>query len=212
MKKLRIIIPLMIVSLLVVFALAQDEEEDPWAWMPTGGCELMLDVVENCTDCDDLVTILAMDQDQEAWQAYFEGKASSRTNETEEQVGEGALAGMTEQQVLTLNDYLAINLPVDAETLPEEPAEITCEVLPTTGKLLTLQYCLSCHPISVAAYEDRDYDGWMMLLDGRTHSQVLEGNDFTDAMTETMARWLANNMPIPEEDIPEEHRGLPPGY
>jgi len=211
MRKLRFIAPLLIVAVLVVFALAQDEE-DPWAWVPAGGCELMLDVVENCTDCDDLVTILTTDQDQEAWKAYFEGKAGSRTNETEEQVGEGAFAGLTEKQIQTLIDYAAINLPVDAEALPEDPAEITCEVLPTTGKLLTLQYCLSCHPISVPAYEERDYDGWMMLLDGRTHKQVLEANDFTDAMTETMARWLANNTPIPEEDIPEEHRGLPPGY
>lgn len=215
MKKLRIVVPLLIVAVLVAFALAQEEEEE-WAWVPAGGCTLLFEALEDCTTCDDIVSIVTSERTQEEWKEYFEGQESARENGDEdeegEETGKGALRGFTEQQINTLLDYLAINMPVAKDELPEDPAEIDCSVLPVEGKKLTLQYCLSCHPMSVVAYEDRDLDGWMVLLEGRTHSQVLEANALTEKQIQELAHYLANNMPIPEEDIPEEHRGLPPGY
>ncbi|OGF56706.1 MAG: hypothetical protein A2Z21_06355 [Candidatus Fraserbacteria bacterium RBG_16_55_9] len=209
-KTLVVVASIAILAAAVAFALAQ--EEDKFAWVPAGGCTLTLEVVKNCTNCDDIVTIVTSQKTRDEWKAYFEGKETSKKNESEDQKGIGALQGLTEQKINTLLDYLTLNMPVVKDQLPADPAKIDCTVLPMDGKQELLQFCLSCHPISVPAYEDRDLEGWLALLEDRTHITALDANKVTEKQRQELAHYLTYNMPIPEDQIPQEFRGRPPGY
>ena len=209
-KTLIVVASMAIIAALVGYALAQDQ----WDWVPAGGATLLVDTIKNCTNCDDIVTMLTSPKIQTGeWKAYFESKDSTRTNDqAKEQVGVGALKGLTQRQINTLLDYLVINMPVDKAKLPQDPAKIDTSVLPIEGKQLLLEFCMACHPISVQVTEDRDLDGWTMILTDSTHVQVTQANNVTDQQVQELIHYLADNMPLPIDQIPPEYQQRPPGY
>lgn len=193
MKKLKILVPLaIIVAFLVSLAIAQEEYE----FMPKGGSTLLLEVLDSSPTCDDIVSIVTAKRTQEEWEAYF-------TNQ------ESALKDLTEEQVKTLVAYLAINMPIPKEEIPEETEEIDwVTFLPSDGWLITLETCMNCHGLDAALIEERELIGWETLFGGHDHVIL----PLTEQQWETLEYYLAINMPIPEEDIPEEMWGAPPSY
>jgi len=210
-KTLIVIASIVILGGLFGYVLADDQSQ--WNWVPSGGATLLLDTVKNCTNCDDIVTILTSQKTHDDWKAYFEGKDSTRTNDdSKKQVGVGAFKGLTQSQINTILDYATINLPVDKSKLPSDPAKIDTSVLPMQGKDLLLAYCMSCHSIAVPVTEVRDLPGWTAIITDSVHSGATKANSLTDQQVQELIHYLSDNMPVPTDQIPPEYQQRPPGY
>ena len=192
MKKLKILVPLaIVVAFFVSLAMAQDQFE----FMPKGGSMLLLEVLDS-SSTDDIVSVVTAKRTQEEWEAYFTDQ-------------ESALKDLTEKEVKTLVAYLAINMPIPEEEIPKETEKIDwVTFLPSDGWLLTLETCMNCHGLDAALIEERELVGWGTLFGGHDHVIL----PLTKQQWATLEYYLAINMPIPEEDIPEEMWGAPPSY
>lgn len=186
-------------ALLVSLALAGP---DAFEFMPKGGREMLLEVVGRCANCDDIVTIVTTRRTQEEWLKYFTGRQSSLKNLADEKK-KGALATLAERQMSTLVSYLAINTPIPKEKLPKDTKKVDwLSFLPPDGRQLTLEKCMGCHSIGVTVLNAADMRGWAMILRKSDHAVI----KLTERETETLKSYLAVNMPVPEEEVPEELR------
>jgi hypothetical protein len=164
-------------------------------WFPKGGCMLLLEAMENCDGWTELETIMKSKKSEEEWKAYFQSK-------------KGALEGMTEKEVKTLAAYLAYNAPAKKIKVPKNPKKMKCSKLPQSGRILMLEKCSLCHPIGPPLKEDRDVEGWRSAYSFPPHPQL----QLSNTELETLIRFLAYNMPLPDEVIPEELKAELPGY
>lgn len=205
MKRFKLLAPVMaLVVGLVGWALAQDQYD----WMPDGGQALLMTTLDHCADCDDLKTLMQVDRSQEEWKTYFTERASTREDLSEEEQQKGALAGLEEPKINTLTTYLSFNFPIPDEDIPDELPEDATEVLPPDGRDLTIDYCGSCHSLAVPVNQDKEYVAWWNVVSGGSH----QGIELNETELETLAHYLANNMPVPKDQLPEELEELPPGY
>jgi hypothetical protein len=177
---------LMILSgtLLAGFALAVET----FKFLPDSGRDLLLKVVEHCKKCDDLAALATAKMTSEEWKAYFAER--------------GGLGVLSEKQAKELTAYLAINLPLPEGQVPKNPKKL--DFLPKGGKELLMEHCMSCHTVAAPCLVERPEAGWQNLLERGDHISVLEKLKKSEA--KTLTSYLAINMPIPEEEIPEDLR------
>ena len=99
--------------------------------------------------------------------------------------------------MLTLADYLSFNVPLDA--VPMETIGTDWQtVLPRDGRDLTLEYCQSCHIITVVITQDRAKDAWLGTMNKPSHIEI----DLTPDEREALANYLVINAAIPIDQVP----------
>lgn len=179
---------LMILSgtLLAGFALAVETFE----FLPDSGRDLLLKVLDHCKKCDDLdpASFATTKRTSEEWKAYFTQK--------------GVLGGLSEKQVKELTTYLAINLPLPERQGTKNSKKL--DFLPQGGKELLMEHCMSCHTVAAPCLVERPEAGWENLLLRGDHVSVFE--KLKKPEVKTLTSYLAINMPILEDEIPEELR------
>lgn len=200
----KYVAPLLIVCLLGFATWAIQQYPD---WVPDGGHALLNTTLENCADCDDLPTLMQADRTQKEWQEYFVNRESTKEDLSEEEKEKGAFAGLEEAQIKTLIDYLSVNFPRPEDEIPEESPESLSEVLPSDGQQIFANTCSGCHSIAVPLNADFSFEGWSNVMSRHT-----ERIGFSDREQQTMVHYLANNMPVPDDELPEDLSETPPGY
>ncbi len=153
------------------------QTEDVFAFIPAGGRTLLERAAGAGLPRSELDAILAGKRSREEWQAFLQGKPS--INE------------LSQGEVTTLADYLAHNMPV----APGAP-------LPRDGRDLALEYCQSCHIITVVITQDRGKDAWLGTLNKPSHVEI----ELTAAEREALTDYLVLNAAIPIDLVPEELR------
>lgn len=192
MAKLKIAALLVLLGFIFPsFALGKDEFE----FLPDSGYELLLKVLDKCKKCDSVATLASTKRTQGEWKAYF--------------ANQGALKGFNEAQGKELTSYLVINFPMPKKKIPANPKKP--DFIPMGGKQLLLENCMSCHLVTLPVLIlHKDELGWRQLF---THSDHLVAvSKMDEAQLGTVAAYLANNFPIPEDRVPEALREPAPQY
>jgi hypothetical protein len=133
MKSIRVFLcgALIVGSVLLVRPLLA-ETKDVFAFIPAGGRTLFAQVVASHPPADELQAILTGKRTQADWLTYLKSKTKSVT----------ALQPLSEQELLTLADYLSFNMPLAsgqgaADLAKGDPAK----ALPPDGRDFALEKC-----------------------------------------------------------------------
>jgi mono/diheme cytochrome c family protein len=170
------------------------QTDDVFAFIPSGGRTLLTKVFEDDAPADQVTSLLAgQHESRDAWLSDLKARA-------------GALPGLQkleDLELLTLADYLSFNMPLPADKMPSDPAAANWEeVLPRDGRDLALQYCQSCHIITVGVTQDRTKEAWLGTMNKPSHIEI----DTTQAEREALASYLVLNAGIPIDLVPEDLR------
>lgn len=177
---------LTVVWLLALGSAVVAQQYEGYEWMPPGGRTLLSWALEDCADCPPIAELAAMERTLEEWASFW----------TEY---DGALQALTEDQVVTLNSYLAANLPVEADEVGD---------LPRDGSLIAVENCTNCHAIAATMTQEWWTEPrWIDLLSGGTHGII----GLSDAEIATLAAYVVHNY-VPMEEIPEPLRSPMPDY
>ncbi len=166
-----------------------------YEWLPKGGTLLLEKVIKNYDGWKDLKTILKIKKAEDEWILYFQSKP-------------GALKDITEKEVKTLASYLAYNIPNKKIKIPKKIKKFKFSKMPIDGQNLLLTKCSLCHPIGPPLMEDREVEGWRSGYYLPPHPQL----KLPQHELETLIHYLAYNMPLPIDVIPEELQAELPGY
>lgn len=113
---------------------------------------------------------------------------------------DGPAAALDDIQKDTLAAYLASTMP------PAEKNGKTIDTngiaLPRDGRDLIMEYCQSCHIITVVITQERSRDAWLGTMNKPSHVEI----DTTRAEREAIADYLVLNGGISIDDVPEELR------
>ena len=153
------------------------QTEDVFAFIPAGGRTLLERATGAGLPRGELDAILAGKRSREDWQVFLQDKP--------------AIKDLAPTQIATLSDYLAHNMPI----APGAP-------LPRDGRDLALEYCQSCHIITVVVTQDRRREAWLGSLNKPSHIEI----ELTAAEREALADYLVLNAAIPIDLVPEELR------
>ena len=178
------------VSAMMLFSLSTvDGDEDPFAFMPVGGKQLLTELLEKCKTCDEMETIATTDRTEKAWREYLVSRETALQNLPREELDRGALANLTAQEERTLVAYLTVNFPLKRwrKKYPQE------------GREMALEICIACHG-AIWAPSTRPVSGWLSTFKQPMHS----GIPFRKTQAQELAHYFAINLPIPVEEIPEE--------
>jgi hypothetical protein len=162
---------------------ALEAQEDLFAFMPPGGRTLLGELIASGKSKYDDVTTERRSIAE--WRAYVDG------------LGNAEFDGTTRE---TLADYLEKSMP--AAEKGGKTVDTGGHLLPRDGRDLTLEYCQSCHIITVVVTQDRSREAWLGTMNKPSHVEI----DTTTAEREAIADYLVLNGGISIEDIPEELR------
>jgi hypothetical protein len=94
-------------------------------------------------------------------------------------------------------------MPLPPAKMPANPAQANWEkLLPLDGRDFALDYCQSCHIITVVITQKRSKDAWLGSMNKPSHIQIKLTRDQRDAL----ASYLILNAAIPIDQVPEELR------
>jgi hypothetical protein len=179
-------------SLIAVAALATPvvlfAQDDLFDFIPDGGRTLVSQLIDAETDPAAIDALLAQSGSAEDWRSRFDPTAIP------------ALADFDETQTATLAAYLAATMP--SETHAGRSIETAGRELPRDGRDLALEYCQSCHIITVVVTQDRSREAWLGTMNKPSHIEV----DLTPEEREALADYLVLNAGISIEDVPEDLR------
>jgi mono/diheme cytochrome c family protein len=166
---------------------------DVFDFIPAGGRTLLLDVLASRPPAEEARGLLTGKRTREQWLAYLRdhGKAVP------------GLKSLTEKQLVTLADYLSFHAPLPAARVPAAPTRANTEkLLPPDGRDLALEYCQSCHIITVVVTQDRSREAWLGSLNKPSHVEI----ELTREQREALVSYLVLNAAIPIDLVPEELR------
>ncbi|MHB1110452.1 MAG: hypothetical protein ACYCZU_09075 [Devosia sp.] len=186
MKRTLTIFGLFILALGVAGG-AYSQTDDVFAFIPDGGRTLLAKAMAAGVSEETKTELLTGKRTSAEWLAYIETQVSTVL----------PLAELDEYQRQTLADYLAYNMPL--ATMPE-PVDAT--TMPRDGRDLSLEYCQSCHIITVVITQDRAREAWLGTLHKPSHIEV----NLTEPEREALADYLVVNAGIPIEEVPPELR------
>ena len=169
-------------SLLVLIGTAYSQDDDLFAFIPDGGRTLLGELIGAGLPEPIQQEVQAGGKTAAEWLTYLEGQAPAIE----------ALGQFDDLQRRTLADYLAYNAPIDAVGQAQPDA------LPPDGRDLALEYCQSCHIITVVITQDRAREAWLGTLNKPSHIEI----DLTPAQREALADYLVVNAGIPIEEVP----------
>ena len=158
-------------------------QEDLFDFMPPGGRTLLGDLIASGKVKADDVT--ASRRSLPEWRSYIAGLGD---------------VGLDAAAADTLADYLENTMP-SAEK-GGQMLDTGGHALPRDGRDLTLEYCQSCHIITVVVTQDRSREAWLGTMNKPSHVEI----DTTKAEREAIGDYLVRNGGISIEDIPEELR------
>lgn len=108
--------------------------------------------------------------------------------------------GLDAIQQQTLAAYLAATMP--AAERGGQVVDTGGHALPRDGRDLTLEYCQSCHIITVVVTQDRSREAWLGTMNKPSHVEIKT----TQAERGTLADYLVLNGGISIEDVPIDLR------
>lgn len=159
------------------------QEDDLFAFIPDGGRTLLGKLVEGGkTDPDQ---VLSARRSKEEWLGFLGNQSGT---------------GLEDKQLETLAAYLASSMPATEHV---GPLIATGGLhLPRDGRDLAMEYCQSCHIITVVVTQDRTREAWLGTMNKPSHVEI----DTTQQEREALADYLVLNGGISIEDVPEELR------
>jgi mono/diheme cytochrome c family protein len=177
---------------LVAPALAQ--EYDPiFDFIPSGGRTLLAQVLDSKPPATDSEALLTSRRTREEWVADLKERAKRIPG----------LKALDERELSTLADYLAVNMPLPADRVPAATAGTGAKrALPHDGRDMALNYCQSCHIITVTVTQDRTREHWLGTMNKPSHVQI----KLTPEQRDALARYLVRNAGIPIDQVPEDLR------
>jgi mono/diheme cytochrome c family protein len=184
-------VPLLIVVLLLPPAPAG--AADVFDFIPAGGRTLLAKALASRPPAEEVKALLSAKRTREEWLPSLRdhGKAI------------GGLQRLSDKELLTLADYLSFNMPLPAARIPANPAQANWEkLLPLDGRDFSLEYCQSCHIITVVVTQKRSKDAWLGSLNKPSHIQI----KLTREQREALASYLVLNAAIPIDQVPEDLR------
>jgi hypothetical protein len=158
-------------------------QDDLFDFMPPGGRTLLGDIIASGKARYD--DIIGASRSLAKWQAYVDG------------LGDAGLDAIARD---TLAAYLEAAMP--AAEKGGKMLDTGGHELPRDGRDLTLEYCQSCHIITVVVTQERSREAWLGTMNKPSHVEI----DTTAAEREAIADYLIRNGGISIEDIPEELR------
>jgi hypothetical protein len=165
--------------------LPRAQTDDVFAFIPAGGRTLLEKMIASKPTSGDMAFILNGKREYDGWVAYLQSRSSAIP----------AIKDLSEQEVKTLADYLAMNMPLSAGS--DAPKDLSRD-----GRDLVLEYCQSCHIITVVVTQDRSKEAWLGTMNKPSHVEIKT----TAHEREALANYLVLNAGIPIEQIPEELR------
>jgi hypothetical protein len=170
------------------------QEYDPiFDFIPLGGRSLLSQVLGSKLPAAEARALLGGKRTREEWVGYLKDRASNIA----------ALKGLEEKELLTLADYMSFNMPLPAAKLPADLAKADWrKILPRDGRDLALNYCQSCHIITVTITQDRTKEHWLGTMNKPSHVEV----KLTPQEREALASYLVLNAGISIEQVPQDLR------
>ena len=170
------------------------QEDDIFAFIPSGGRTLLTDVFAAGAPADQVTAILSgQHASRDEWLTALKTRTGSLPG----------LANLEDHELTTLADYLSFNMPLASDKIPADPASAKWdEILPRDGRDLALTYCQSCHIITVTITQDRTREAWLGTMNKPSHIEI----STTQAEREALASYLVLNAGISIEDVPEDLR------
>jgi hypothetical protein len=163
------------------------ETKDVFAFIPPGGRTLLEQVVGSHPPAGELQAILTGKHTGEEWVAYLKSKSKNVA----------ALQKFSDQELLTLADYLSFNMP-----LQSGPGADPSKALPPDGRDFALEKCQGCHIITVVITQVRPVPAWLGTMHKPSHIRI----KLSQEQREALASYLVINGGIPIEQVPEELR------
>lgn len=166
---------------------------DVFDFIPLGGRTLLAKAFASRPPADEVKGLLAGKRTREEWLVYLREHSKAITG----------LKSLSEKELLTLADYLSFNMPLPAAKIPANPAQANWEkLLPQDGRDFTLDYCQSCHIVTVVITQKRSSNAWLGSMNKPSHIQI----KLTGAQRDALASYLVLNAAIPIDLVPEELR------
>ena len=166
---------------------------DVFDFIPLGGRTLLAKAFASRPPADEVKGLLAGKRTREEWLVYLREHSKAITG----------LKSLSEKELLTLADYLSFNMPLPAAKIPANPAQANWEkLLPQDGRDFTLDYCQSCHIVTVVITQKRSKDAWLGSMNKPSHIQI----KLTGVQRDALASYLVLNAAIPIDLVPEELR------
>jgi hypothetical protein len=166
---------------------------DIFDFIPWGGRTLLARVLATRPSAADTRVLLTGKHSREEWLKVLQDRGKTVP----------ALQRLSEKEQLTLADYLSHNMPLPANKVPADPARANWEkLLPMDGKDMALDYCQSCHIITVVVTQDRAREHWLGTLNKPSHIEI----KLTHAQREALVSYLVINAAIPIDQVPEDLR------
>lgn len=159
------------------------QDDDLFSFIPDGGRLLLGKLIEDGRIDPDQV--LSARRGKAEWLGFLRNLSG---------------AGLEHTQVETLAAYLASNMPVTEHS--GTMIATNGLNLPRDGRDLSMEYCQSCHIITVVVTQDRTREAWLGTMNKPSHVEI----DTTQQERKALADYLVLNGGISIEDVPEELR------
>ena len=168
----------------ITVPIALSAKEDPlFDFIPPGGRILLGELIaKGKVKPEDVVS---SDRNLDEWLAY---------------IGKLGDLGLDNASIDTLAAYLQSTMPMAAKG--GKSIDAGGLALPRDGRDLTLEYCQSCHIITVVVTQDRTREAWLGTMNKPSHVEI----DTTETERGAIADYLVLNGGISSDDVPEELR------
>ena len=177
----------------LLFAPLPAQAADVFDFIPAGGRTLLAKTLASRPPAEEVKALLSAKHTRDEWRSYLQDHSKAITG----------LQRLSDKELLTLADYLSYNMPLPPSKIPANPAQANWEkVLPPDGRDFTLDYCQSCHIVTVVITQKRSKDAWLGSMNKPSHVQIKLTREQRDAL----ASYLVLNAAIPIDQVPEELR------
>ena len=169
-------------------------EYDPiFDFIPLGGRSHLSQMLEGKPPVSEVKAMLSAKRGRAEWVEYLKQHATTFP----------ALQDLDEHERLTLADYMSFSLPLPAEKNPADPTKADWrKILPIDGRDMALEYCQSCHIITVTITQDRMREAWLGTMTNPSHIEI----KLSKQEREALASYLVLNAGISIEQVPEDLR------
>ena len=178
---------------LLVTPLVAQHYDPIFDFIPSGGRTLLSQVLDSKPPAAEVRALLTSKRTSEEWLVELKSRTKAIP----------ALQALDERELQTLADYLHFNMPLPTGKVPADPTKADLKkILPLDGRDIALDYCQSCHIITVTVTQDRTKEHWLGTLNKPSHIEI----KLSPQEREALARYLVLNAGIPIDQVPEDLR------
>lgn len=166
--------------------------EDIFDFIPQGGRTLLANVLAG-RKAEDVRAMVGVRHTRDEWVAELKRRGPQFP----------AVQRLSDKELATLADYMSFNLPLPPAKVPANPSKAAWDkALPLDGRDMTLEYCQSCHIVTVVVTQDRTKQAWLGSMNKPSHVQI----KLNAQQREALANYLVLNAAIPIDQVPEDLR------